>query len=525
MKKFYFASILILILGMGWIFLGSKKHLSHPKNEFRFLMTGEPPTVDWSVATDHISKDIINNIMEGLVQLDENLNVYPAIAESWDISNGGKRYTFHLRKDVLWNDGRLLRAQDFRDGWERLLNPRTASEYAYFLFDIANAKQYNAGKIKDFNQVGVHVKDDHTLVVNLWQPASYFISLHSFWVTFPLRKDIIEHFGNQWTNPENIVTLGPFKLKLWEHDYRVVLENNPLYYGKKPKIEKITAYIVNEDSTALSLYETGKIDIIRKIPPVAIAKYKTRSDYYSWPFLRGYYYGFNTKKKPFDDVRVRRAFAMAIDRTQFPKILGGNQIPLTSWVPKGMPGYEPLIGLNFNMKKAREWLAVAGYPDGKGFPKFQMVYDSRDDNKIVAENLQNQLKENLNVEAEILNHEWKIHLKQLDTDPPHFWRLGWGADFPDPDNFLNLFTSYSGNNKTRWANAEYDQLIAAGAREFDPEKRLSLYRRAQQILTEEDVPIIPLFIESINYLIQPHVHGYRIDAMETHILKNVTIQD
>ncbi len=522
-KNHIFLFITILMIAIAIFYLKKPSQITQLE-EFRFQITADPPSLDWSLATDHVSADILFNLMEGLIQYDEDLNPIPALAERWNVSSDGKRYTFHLRKGVLWTDGKPLTANDFVYGWQRLLNPKTAADYAYFLYDIVNAKEYNSGKLKDFNQVGVHAKDDETLVVDLWHPASYFISIHAFWVTFPMRKDIVEAHGDKWSSPEHIVTLGPFKLNAWQHDYKVVLEANPLYYGEKPKIKYATAYVVNEDSTALSLYETNKLDLLRRIPSVVISKYQDKPDYQNAPYLRGYYYGIHTKKKPFNDARVRRAFSLAIDRTQFPKILGGGQIPLHSWVPQGMLGHAADIGLKHDLEKARRLLTEAGYPNGKNFPKVMMAYDTRDDNKVIAENLQSQWKETLGIHLEIENSEWKVHLKTLETDPPHLWRLGWGADFPDPDNFLNLFTSYSGNNFTRWANPTYDKLIEEGAKELDAKKRVVIYNKAQQILTEEDLPIIPLFMEAQNLLLKPYVRGFQSNAMAILILKNVYLE-
>ncbi|HBQ22070.1 MAG TPA: oligopeptide-binding protein oppA [Deltaproteobacteria bacterium] len=523
MKKIYGIILALIILVIAWNFFGPKKFHSHPEKEFRFVIASEPPTLDWSLATDNVSADILFNLMEGLIQFDSDLNVKPALAERWDISSDGKRYTFHLRSDALWTDGKPILASHFVDGWERLLNPKTASDYAYFLFDVKNAKEYNAGKLTDFDTVGIHAQDDHTLVVDLWHPASYFLKIPFFWVTFPIRKDIIEQFKDAWTDPKNIVTCGPFRLKEWKHDYSVTLEANPSYYGEKPKISTATAYIINEDSTALSLYDTNKVDLIRRIPPLLISHYKNLADYKNSPFLRGYYYGMNVKKKPFTDSRIRKAFSLAIDRSQLSTILQGNQIPTSSWIPKGMFGYDETIGLKFDKEKAQLLLAQAGYPKGEHFPSIKMVYDTRDDNKIIAEFLQSQWKEHLNVTVSIDNQEWKVHLKMLETNPPELWRLGWGADFPDPDNFMNLFTSYSGNNHTQWKNKEYDQLIEEAAKELDSQKRLTLYQKAQHLLTEEDVPIIPLFIDSQNVLLKSYVKGYTLNPMSNNILKNISI--
>lgn len=524
MKKTIF--IVIVLLGVGIYLFSSKKDVpTADTSQFRFVLTSEPPTLDWSLATDNVSADIIFNLMEGLVEYDQNLNIIPALAERWEISPDGKTYTFYLKQHVQWSDGKPLTASDFVYGWQRLLDPKTASDYAYFLFDVQNAKEFNSGKITNFDQVGVHAKSSHTLVVQLWHPASYFLKIPTFWSAFPLRKDIVEKHGNDWATPQVMATLGPYFLKEWNHDYKITLEANPHYYGEKPKIEKVVAYIVNEDSTALSLYETQKIDLLRKINPLVISKYKEAADFRQGPFLRGYYYGFHTQKAPFNDIRIRKAFAHAVDRSEFPKILQGNQIPITSWIPKGMMGYAPDIGCSFDIKKAKALLAEAGYPNGKNFPKASMVFDSRDDNKVVAENLHQQWKEHLNVDLDVQNQEWKVYLKQLETNPPHLWRLGWGADFPDPDNFMSVFTSYSGNNLTRWKNTHYDKLIEKAAQESRDPQRLLYYNEAQRLLTELDVAIIPLFVESQNVLVKPHIGGYEVHPMGYLQIKNLLIKN
>ncbi len=521
-KKIWTAVSIIAIIGASFFFW-PKSNSKTTLKEFRFVITAEPPSLDWSLATDNVSQDILVNIMEGLIQFDKDLNIKPALAETWEISPDGKKYTFYLRKNAVWTDGKPITATDFIYSWKRLLDPKTASDYAYFLFDIKNAKEFNSGKLTDFDQVGVHATDDHTFVVELWHPASYFINIPHFWVTFPMRKDVVEAHGDHWTEPNHIVTCGPFKLKEWKHDYKVTLEPNASYYDKIPQIDLVTAYVINEDSTALSLYETGKIELIRRIPPLLIAKYKSSSDYRSAPFLRGYYYGFNVTKKPFHEPKVRQAFAMSVDRKQIPEILQGNQIPSASWIPKGMMSHNDQIGLEFKPEKAKSLLAEAGYSTTHPLTDVRMVYDTRDDNKIIAEFLQSQWKQHLNVNVTIENQEWKVHIKQLETDSPQLWRLGWGADFPDPDNFMNLFTSYSGNNHTQWKSKEYDQLIEEAAKTLDFRTRTLLYDRAQRLLTEIDVPLIPLFNESQNQLVKPYVQGYDLNAMGQTILKSIQL--
>ena len=491
------------------------------ENTFIFNLTAEPPTIDWNKANDNVSIDVLINIMEGLMHFDKDLKPVPDLAESYTLSKDGLTYTFILKKGIKWTDGKELTADDFRYSWLRALNPMTASTYAYFLFDIKNARDYNAGKIKNPDEVGIKVLDPYTLQVTLSHPASYWLNIPTFTATFPARKDLIEKYGDQWTNPKNLVTLGPYKVQSWEHTNKLTMIANPTYHGPQPYFKKVIGLILQEESTAISLFESGDLDFVRRIPALDIPRFKGKPEYHVLPALRIYYYGFNIAKKPFTDKRVRYAFSQAIDRSKFPELLMGGQIAMTSIIPKGMPGYEPNVGLHYDPDKARQLLADAGYPNGKNFPKVTAYFDSgRQDHKTVAEALQQMWKKELNVNVDLQQEEWKVHLKLLETDAPQLWRLGWGADYPDPDNFLQLFTSYSGNNHTHWKNPQFDKLIEEGAAEQDMDKRLVLYRQAQKILTEEDVPVIPLFSESHNYLLKPSIKGFQPDGMSYIFIKN-----
>ncbi len=493
------------------------------KQEFNMRIQSEPPTLDWSLATDNVSITLLQNLMEGLAGYDSKLQPKPALAAKWEVSKDGKTYTYTLKNNVLWSDGVPLTAQHFWDSWERMLNPKTASEYAYFLFDVVGAKDYSEGKLKDSSKLGFKVVDPKTFAVTLNKRAAYFPTIPTFTVTYPIRKDIIEKFGNKWTSPGNMAVVGPFLLTDWKHDSKVTLTANPKYYGGKPKLDTITAYIVSEDTTAINMFESGKLQYVSRLPPVEIERLKASPAYRNGPFLRGYYYGFNITKKPFDDVRVRRAFAHAIDRTQITSLLKGGQIPTTSWVPKGMPGYEPKVGLGFDLSKAQKLLAEAGFPGGKGFPNITFMFDTRDDHKLIAERLQAMWKKNLGVDLKAQNEDWKVYLNRLKADVPAMFRLGWGADYPDPDNFLALFTSYSGNNYTQWKSKEYDKLIEQAASEASMPKRLALYHKAQVLLTEQDAVIIPLFVDALNVLISPTVKNLSLNALDFLNLKDVSI--
>ena len=358
---------------------------------FRMAVRAEPPTLDGSLATDNVSFDILTNLMEGLTQYNNRLEPIPAIAKQWEFSDDKKTITFFLRDDAFWTDGQPVTAHDFEFSWKRLLNPATAAEYAYFLFDLENAFEYNSGQIKDVNQIGVKALSPFVLQVKLKRPVVYFPSITTFMVTFPQREDIITKYGELWTDPEHIVTNGPFILSEWDHEYKLVLKANAHYYGGKPKINTVIAYVVEEATTALTLYETGELDMV-ELPPVAIPHYKDRPEHQTLSLLRGYYYGFTVDKPPFDDPKVRRAFAHAIDRSRIPEILKGGEVPIASWIPKGIFGFNYSIGAKFDSGKASTLLAEAGYPQGHGFPKVSAVYNNDQTNRLIAEFVQAQWK-------------------------------------------------------------------------------------------------------------------------------------
>jgi oligopeptide transport system substrate-binding protein len=493
-----------------------------PSAVLRLALASEPPTLDWTLASDGVSITVIENLMEGLTEYDDRLQPRPAAASRWDLSPDGRTYTFHLRDDVRWSDGRPVTAADYEYAWKRLLDPKTAAEYAYFLYDVVNARDYNTGRITDAGRIGVRALNATTLRVDLNRPVAYFPSLTTFTVTFPLRRDLLERYGARWTDPGRLVTNGPFTLAEWRHEYRVILRARPDYRQGKPAVDEVHFFVINDRSTALSLYETGDLDLT-VLPPEAIPFYEQSPDVVRVPLLRGYYYGFNVTAPPFHDRRVRQAFARAIDKSEFPHILKGGELPANSWIPAGMFAANPDIGLTYDPAAARALLAEAGYPGGNGFPPVTATYDTSPVNTLIAENLQAQWKRSLGVTVALENQEWKVYLKRLQTLAPPLYRLGWGADYPDPDNFMALFTSQSGNNYTGWGNARYDDLIARAASMPDPDRRRQLYDEAQRMLTEEDVPIIPLFVVTLNYLVKPSVHGLQLNAMELLHLKTVRL--
>ncbi len=425
---------------------------------------------------------------------------------------------------MKWTDGVELTAQHFIDGFERLLNPQTASEYAYFIFDIKGARDYNAGKIKDFKQVGVKMNEQGQLVIELERPMGYFPMLTTHHSMFPLRKDIVEKFGDKWTEPGNIQTLGAYKLKVWDHDKALVMERNDDYYGEKAKTKYILGYMINEFSTALSLVDAGKLDFQRELPAKELSQLKANPGFRQFPVLMMYYYGLNVQKPPFDKLNVRKAFAHAIDRKQVTDLMAAGHAPLTSWVPMGMFGYEKDIGIKFDPELARKLLDEAGYKDRTKVPKITLGFNTNENHQRIAENVQAQLKKNLGVNVEIANQEWKVYLATLRTDAPSIFRMGWLGDYPDPSTFMSLMTSFSENNHTNWGNKKYDDLVAKGSSSLNKDERSKIYHEAQILLTQEDVPVIPIYSAVQSIMLSPRTKNFPVNAMERWVFKGVTLE-
>ena len=500
---------------------------SYIPGTLRLNLGFEPDTLDWAKATDSYSFDVITNIMVGLTQYDNNLKSVPSLAKSWKISPDGKTYTFLLDKNAKWSDGKSVSAEDFLYSWQRILNPETAGPYAYLLYPIKNAYLYNTGKIQDPNLLGIKYLADDILRVELELPLAFFLNLTSWAVYFPQRKDIIEKYKDEWTEPGKIITCGPFNLDKWQHEYKLLLSRNPFYQNPPPKLEKIKYYIVPEQSSAFSLYLNNEIDSIdsRSIPISEIETTQKMKETKIYPVLRGTYVGFNVNKPPFDNKYVRAAFSHAIDRKVFPKVLRRGEIPTQTWIPPGLKEYySPEIGCEYNPELASEYLRKAGFPNGSRFPKVTMLFPTREDAKLIAESIQSLWQRVLNVNIEIENQEWKVYLNTLQQNPPHLFRMSWGADYPDPDTFMTLFTSTSGNNHGQWKNKTYDDLVLQSATTLNNETRKSLYKTAQKILLMEDIAIAPLFFNTQIVLNKPWVKNFEFNSMDLLFCQKISVE-
>ena len=505
---------------------GFKSTLVEP-NTLRINIGAEPPGLDWHVATDSTSFDVVSNIMVGLTQYRADLSCAPCCATNWEVLDSGKRYIFHLDPKALWSDGQSVKASDFEYAWRRLLDPKTGAQYAFFLYDVQNAFEFNSGKITDARLVGVKALDEQTLEVKLKKPAAYFIYLTAFCPTFPQRKDLIEKWGDRWTQADHIVTNGPFLLDQWRHEYKIELTCNEHYFQGAPALKRIKMFMIPEQATAFALYENNELDYVdnRSFSTPDLERYRHSSEYRTTLLLRNNYIGFNVTKPPFDNVKVRQAVSMAIDRTVFPKIRGRGEIPATSWIPPGLLGYDAKSGLEYNPEKARALLAEAGYPGGNNFPHVELLYPSRNDVRLVVEAVQDQLKRNLKIHISLQNQEWKVYLETLHRDSPPIYRSSWGADFPDPETFMNVFTSHNDNNSTRWKDPHYDDLVSRASAEQNVEKRGQLYEHADRYLCREQVPIAPVFLETQNVMVKPWVKGMELNKLDIQFFRNVSIDE
>lgn len=519
------AAYLLFTLTITCVLAGCGLRGGPVADTLRINLGAEPPSLDWHVTTDSVSFDVVSNIMIGLAQYTDDLSVVPGCAEKWDVADGGKHYIFHLRKDVKWTDGKQLTAHDFEFAWKRLLNPDTGAEYAFFLYPVKNAFEYNTGKIKDPNLVGVKATDDFTLDVQLKKPAAYFINLAAFCPTYPMREDVVKKHGDRWTEPENIVTNGPFMLKSWRHEYKIELASYPDFFEGEPALKSIKMFMVPEQATAFALYENDELDFVdnRSFSTPDVNRYKTSPEYHNFPLLRQNYIGFNVEKPPVNDPRVRKAIAMSIDRSVFPKILRRGEQPAFTWIPPALPGYSKDSAVPYDPDGARKLLAEAGFPGGKNFPKLGLLFPSREDVRIQVEVIQDQMKRNLNIPVELVNQEWKVYLATLRRDAPPMYRASWGADFADPETFANLFTSNNGNNNTRWKNPKYDHIVETASAEQNPEVRKKLYIQADTMLCREEAPMTPTFQATQNCMVKPWVSGIAFNPLDFQFFKTVKI--
>jgi oligopeptide transport system substrate-binding protein len=492
----------------------------------------EPQSLDPHIATGVPEHHIISAVMEGLVAKDrKTLMPKPGVAESWTISDDLTVYTFKLRHNARWSNGDAHTAHDYAWSWWRALQPALGNQYAYMLFPIDNAQQYYEGDISDFDQVGVKALDDYTLQVTLGNPTPYFLQLLDHYSLYPVHQATILKFGDadergtRWTYEDNLVGNGPFQLSEWKINRRIEVQKNGYYWDvDNVRLNNIIFYPTDNVTTEERMFRAGQLHITSSIPADKIQTYKDANDLSLRiaPYLGTYFFRININTPHLSDKRVRRALGMAIDREKLTKnILKGGQIPAYAITPPGTVGYYADTDLTFDPSAARTLLAEAGYPDGANFPVTEILYNTNEAHRKVAVAIQQMWRENLNLDLELLNQEWKVYLQTESSGNYQISRAGWIGDYVDPNNFLDMFLCDGGNNRTGWCNPEYDNLILEVAPTMTShEERLAIFAKAEKMLLD-DMPILPIYTYTSNYLINSAVKNYDSNLMNHSVYKDI----
>ncbi len=482
--------------------------------------------LDPGEAQTNLSIAIIDLLFSGMLDYTPEMDVVPDLAQRWEILEGGRKYVFHLREDAHWSDGVLVTADDFVYAWRRLLNPANQSSVPVNLYELKGARAFHLGETSEMESLGIRARDPYTLEVELEAPAGYFLQLMAYTAAYPVPLHVVEKFGKDWTEVGNLVVNGPFRIESWQHGKSMTLVRNPEYHGRfRGNLQRVEITLIPSDgwNTKLSKYEANDIDVIEisDFPPAEInrLRHQRSSEYISTPRQTIRYLQFNTSKAPFDDRRVRRALMMSVDKTRGMAASRGAAIPaMGGLIPPGTPGHSPEIGLPYDPDGARELMAQAGYPDGRGFPDVEvLIYPEA---QIQLENTVLQWRELLGV-----GHTWEFvsfndYQERARVKPPHVLLQGWEADYPDPDNFLRV-----GFNKdlSGWQWEAFDCLVESARRMQNQVKRIQLYQQADKMLIDEAI-VLPLSYVVRHFLVKPWVKNYPLSPSGFWFLKDVIIE-
>ena len=504
------------------------------KQIFHFGNGSEPQGIDPHIVTGVPEHHLLISLCEGLTASNpkggQNL---PGAAESWDISEDGTVYTFYLQKNGKWSNGDALTAHDFAWSWQRLLTPSLGSQYPDMLYYVKGASDFHNGITDNFNDVGVEVVDDYTFRVHLNNSTPFFLGLLNHYSTWPVHKESVLKHGTiddrngQWTRPGNFVCNGPFNLKSWELNSRIVVEKNPLYWDSNVvQLNEIHYYPVQNVMTEDRMFRAGQLHLTSTLPSQKCPVYieENNPDLRVDPYMGTYFYRLNTKNPVLTDVRVRKALAFAIDRKKLvEKVTKCGQIPAYSFTPPGSAGYEPDTVIPFNPELAKQLLVEAGYGPGNEFPKLEILFNTNEDHRKLALAIQQMWQQNLGVDIVLVNQDWKVYLAREMIGDFQVSRAGWIGDYEDPNTFLDTLRPNRGNNKTGWENQDYDLLIEQANSENNQDVRYELLRQAENILIDE-MPIIPLYTYVKSYQLSSDVKGYYPNYLDHHHPKYIYLE-
>jgi len=654
-KAFPYLAIAIGLASLAWaVSFGTL-----PKADFTFENGNEIQTADPSKATGQPENRVINALFEGLLRSlpdegwekkygpGQNVPMTPhgAMAERFEVSEDGRTYTFHMRKGAQWSNGDPVTADDFAWSWRRMLHPETASQYAYQLYYLVGAEDYNTAVVKegafvevelegtrrdkyqafprgtiirgkvltlqkppeppelakdskassekkskaeaawkegwvyrvqieriepstedanpkqfaarevidccvdpekgksvnsgklvkilhalpDFERtIGVKAESPEKLVVTLKSRTAFFNELVAFYPLYPVNRRCVEQHGSpNWTKPQNLVCNGPFTMQFRRIRDRIRLVKNAKYWdAEKVQLRVIDAMAVKSETTTLNMYLNDQIDWATQAPPpmIPILKEKMPEEFRSAPMLTVYLYRINVTKPGLDNRQVRQALNLAIDKQNICEIITrAGEVPATGVVPPGLAGYTPPVSATYNPEAARKLLANAGFPSGRGLSTIEIVYNDTDAHRTIAERIQQMWRENLGIGVQLRGVEWGAYLDLQHKMDYHVARAGWIADYPDPNTFLDMWTSSSQQNQTGWRNDKYDELIALAGSEPDPKKRMQHLHDAEAILIEE-CPILPIYWYVSKNLVKPHVKGWFLNSQDLHPLTLLRIE-
>lgn len=494
----------------------------------------EPPTIDPALATDSTSGAIIKNVFEGLTAMNNEGEVLPAAAESWEVSEDGLTYTFTLRDGNVWSNGDPVTASDFEFAWKRVLNPETASQYASILYVLEGAEAYNSGE-GEADAVGVTAVDEKTLEVKLANPTSFFLELTAFYTYMPVHQATVEADANWALDAgDAYVSNGPFSLQEWAHSSHYVLVKSDSYWdAENVALDTVNVQIIEAESTANAEFQAGGIDYLGSpystVSLDAIDLYRANEELNVAPYAAIYWYKLNTTDEVTSNVNIRKALALAIDRQGLvDNITKGGQLPALGLVPPTIAGFEDDRGYfaDADYDAAKEYLATGleelGLADASELT-INISINTSEAHSTIAQFIQEGWAQNLGINVNIDNTEWQVYLERLNVLDFQVARMGWIADYNDASSFLDMYrTADSGNNDTGWENEEFKSLIDQASAEQDPAVRTDLQLQAEAIMVDE-MPVIPLYYYTNLYVVHDHVENMSPDALGNINLKDVSI--
>ncbi len=476
----------------------------------------EPQDLDPQIVTGVPENKIVNALFEGLVAYGPNgQGTIPAAAASWSISGDGLVYTFNLQPNGRWSNGDPVTAADFVGSYRRILNPKLASEYANKLYPVVGAREFHEGKLQDFSKTGFKALDARTLQITLKRPTSFLIESMKHYAWFPVHLPTVEKFGglerkgSAWTKPGNLVGNGPYILTEWAMQQRVIVDRSPTYWDRAAlRTDRIVFYATENIETEERMFRTGQLDKTNELPLDKTDVYRREQpESLRVDSLLGiYFFRINLTRPPLNDKRIRRALALAINREVIvEKVTRQNQKPAYNACPP-MESFTSPVRLTGDLAEARRLLAEAGYPDGKGLRPIELLYNTSQNHKKIAEALQQMWRQNLGINVSLVNQEWKVYLDSQDTLNYDLSRAGWIADYVDPNTFFDLWRTGDGNNDTGFSNADYDRLLEESLATADEAARRALFARMDAILMDE-LPIIPLYFYTRTYAANPRLQA------------------